>query len=179
MHLRVCERPDSHSVLCICFRLLLMQRLLDFSEVLPRTSALARLYGCSLQAALTRGTQFRVECVLLRAAKKRQFVLVSPSKQQVSKNSLTSQSKCFRTLTRSLLFADCRLQRRQPTFAFLSSLNLSLDSTLLPSWFWTSSPSILQSSSPTTFATRRLLGTCRWEAGFSAKWKGFLWFLQS
>lgn len=87
------ERGELCMRVSVSRRLLLMQRLVDFSEVLPRASALARLYGCSLQAALTRGTQFRVECVLLRAAKKRDFVLVSPSKQQVSDGLEASRRK--------------------------------------------------------------------------------------
>ncbi|CDJ54269.1 DNA polymerase zeta catalytic subunit, putative [Eimeria brunetti] len=41
-------------------RVWLCLRLVDNSEVLPRTCELARLYGCSLHSALTRGSQFKV-----------------------------------------------------------------------------------------------------------------------
>lgn len=68
------------------FRVCLCVRLMDSCEVLPRTCELARLYGCCLHSALTRGSQFKVENILLRATKRMNCVLVSPSKQQARKS---------------------------------------------------------------------------------------------
>ncbi|KAL8425812.1 hypothetical protein Efla_004311 [Eimeria flavescens] len=70
-------------------RVELTLRLLDWSEVIPRTCELSRLYGCCLHAALTRGSQFKVENVLIRATKKLHAVLVSPSKKQVTEQPAT------------------------------------------------------------------------------------------
>ncbi|CDI87412.1 DNA polymerase zeta catalytic subunit, putative [Eimeria praecox] len=74
-------------------RVRLCLRLLDNSELLPRTCELARLYGCSLHSALTRGSQFKVESILLRATKRLNCVLVSPSKQQARRAYLRVAAK--------------------------------------------------------------------------------------
>lgn len=57
--------------------------LVDSTELLPRTSELARLYGCDFFSALTRGSQFKVESVMVRATKRLNFLFVSPSQTQV------------------------------------------------------------------------------------------------
>ncbi|KAL8270808.1 hypothetical protein Esti_005282 [Eimeria stiedai] len=77
------------TLLHVMNRVDLTLRLLDWSEVIPRTCELARLYGCCLHAALTRGSQFKVENVLIRATKKLHAVLVSPSKRQVTEQPAT------------------------------------------------------------------------------------------
>lgn len=58
-------------------------RLLEKSEVLFRTAEFARMYGIDFFSVLSRGSQFRVESVLLRITKPRNFVLPSPNKTQV------------------------------------------------------------------------------------------------
>ncbi|PFH36610.1 hypothetical protein BESB_048020 [Besnoitia besnoiti] len=58
--------------------------LLDSTELIPRTSELARLYGCDFFSALTRGSQFKVESVVLQATKRLDYLFVSPSQTQVT-----------------------------------------------------------------------------------------------
>jgi DNA polymerase zeta len=54
-------------------------RLLDQLDLLGRTSELAKLFGIQFYEVLSRGSQFRVESMMLRLAKPRNFVPVSPS----------------------------------------------------------------------------------------------------
>ncbi len=56
-------------------------RLLDQLDVIGRTSELARLFGIQFQEVLTRGSQFRVESIMLRLVKARNYIPVSPSIQ--------------------------------------------------------------------------------------------------
>ncbi|XP_059486071.1 DNA polymerase zeta catalytic subunit isoform X2 [Neocloeon triangulifer] len=60
-------------------RLLASHRLLDNLDFLGRTSELAKLFGIQFSEVLSRGSQFRVESMMLRLAKPRNFVAVSPS----------------------------------------------------------------------------------------------------
>ena len=57
--------------------------LLDSTCLLDRAVEMARIYGCDVTSVFTRGSQFKVECMLTRAAKRTDFVLVSSSKDQV------------------------------------------------------------------------------------------------
>ena len=45
---------------------------------------MARIYGIDFNSVLTRGSQYRVEAMLIRKALQQQFLLLSPSKQQAS-----------------------------------------------------------------------------------------------
>ena len=54
----------------------------DGMELIARASEMARVYGIDLHSVLTRGSQYRVESVLLRLARARGFALPSPDKQQ-------------------------------------------------------------------------------------------------
>ncbi|KAG5883182.1 hypothetical protein JTB14_018199 [Gonioctena quinquepunctata] len=56
--------------------------LFDKLDFLGRTSELARLFGIQFYEVLSRGTQFRVESMMLRLAKPLNFIPVSPSVQQ-------------------------------------------------------------------------------------------------
>ena len=56
----------------------------DGMELIARASEMARVYGIDLHSVLTRGSQYRVESVLLRLARARGFALPSPDKQQVA-----------------------------------------------------------------------------------------------
>jgi DNA polymerase zeta len=58
--------------------------IMDQLEVVPRTSELARVFGIDFFSVLSRGSQYRVESMVLRMTKPRNFILVSPSKQQVA-----------------------------------------------------------------------------------------------
>jgi DNA polymerase zeta len=58
--------------------------LLDALNVVGRTSEMARLYGITFFEVLSRGSQFRVESLVMRLTKPHNYILVSPSKQQVA-----------------------------------------------------------------------------------------------
>ena len=45
---------------------------------------MARLFGIDFYSVLSRGSQYRVEAVMLRVTKRKNFLLVSPSKNQVA-----------------------------------------------------------------------------------------------
>lgn len=45
---------------------------------------MARLFGIDFFSVLSRGSQYRVESILLRISKVKNYILVSPSKQQVA-----------------------------------------------------------------------------------------------
>ncbi|EAT38236.1 AAEL009851-PA [Aedes aegypti] len=56
--------------------------LLHQLDLIGRTAELAKLFGIQFYEVLSRGSQFRVESMMLRIAKPRNFVSVSPSIQQ-------------------------------------------------------------------------------------------------
>lgn len=56
--------------------------LLDELDVLGKTSEMARIYGIQFLEVLSRGSQFRVESMLLRLARARRLVALSPSSSQ-------------------------------------------------------------------------------------------------
>uniref|UniRef100_UPI00358FBFE1 DNA polymerase zeta catalytic subunit isoform X3 n=1 Tax=Myxine glutinosa TaxID=7769 RepID=UPI00358FBFE1 len=60
-------------------------QLLHNLDLVGRTSELARLFGIQFYHVLTRGSQYRVESMMLRAAKARNLVSVSPSVVQRAK----------------------------------------------------------------------------------------------
>lgn len=49
----------------------------------PRHIPQAAIYGIQFFDVLSRGSQFRVESMMLRVAKPLQYLLISPSKEQV------------------------------------------------------------------------------------------------
>ena len=53
-------------------------------ELIGRSSEMARLIGISFGSVLSRGSQYRVESILLRMAKPLGFVMASPSREAVS-----------------------------------------------------------------------------------------------
>lgn len=55
--------------------------LLEQLDLIGRTSELARLFGIQFFEVLSRGSQFRVESLMLRMTKRRNNVPVSPSIQ--------------------------------------------------------------------------------------------------
>lgn len=59
-------------------------RLMQEIDMVNRTSELARLFGIDFFSVLSRGSQFRVESLMIRLSRPRNYVAVSPSKQQVA-----------------------------------------------------------------------------------------------
>lgn len=55
------------------------------SEFVLRTAEFARIYGIDFFSVISRGSQFKVESIILRIAKPENFVLISPSRAQVGK----------------------------------------------------------------------------------------------
>lgn len=60
-------------------------KLLDQLDLIGRTSELAKLFGIQFYEVLSRGSQFRVESMMLRLAKPLNYIPVSPSVQQRAK----------------------------------------------------------------------------------------------
>ena len=58
--------------------------MLEKLELVKRTSELAKILGLDFFSVLSRGSQFRVESLLLRITKKHNFILHSPSREQVN-----------------------------------------------------------------------------------------------
>ncbi|XP_050510996.1 DNA polymerase zeta catalytic subunit isoform X2 [Diabrotica virgifera virgifera] len=63
-------------------KVVMILELFDKLDFLGRTSELARLFGIQFYEVLSRGSQFRVESMMLRLAKPLNFIPVSPSVQQ-------------------------------------------------------------------------------------------------
>ncbi|XP_073432100.1 DNA polymerase zeta catalytic subunit isoform X2 [Dendrobates tinctorius] len=57
-------------------------QLLEHLDLIGRTSELARLFGIQFLHVLTRGSQYRVESMMLRIAKPMNYIPVTPSAQQ-------------------------------------------------------------------------------------------------
>lgn len=56
--------------------------LIEQLDLIGRTCELAKLFGIQFYEVLSRGSQFRVESMMMRMAKPRNFVPVSPNVQQ-------------------------------------------------------------------------------------------------
>ncbi|XP_029965506.1 LOW QUALITY PROTEIN: DNA polymerase zeta catalytic subunit [Salarias fasciatus] len=63
-------------------RVLGTMQLLQQQDIVGRTSELARLFGIQFYHVLTRGSQYRVESMMLRVAKPLNYIPVTPSAQQ-------------------------------------------------------------------------------------------------
>ncbi|XP_051951209.1 DNA polymerase zeta catalytic subunit [Xyrauchen texanus] len=59
-----------------------IMQLLHQQDVIGRTSELARVFGIQFYHVLTRGSQYRVESMMLRIAKPMNYISVTPSTQQ-------------------------------------------------------------------------------------------------
>ncbi|CAG14131.1 unnamed protein product, partial [Tetraodon nigroviridis] len=57
-------------------------QLLQQQDIIGRTSELARVFGIQFFHVLTRGSQYRVESMMLRLAKPLNYIPVTPSVQQ-------------------------------------------------------------------------------------------------
>ncbi|KAI8089385.1 putative DNA polymerase zeta catalytic subunit [Halteromyces radiatus] len=58
--------------------------LLDISEIINKISESARVFGIDFYSVITRGSQFKVESIMLRIAKPENFLMISPSRKQVA-----------------------------------------------------------------------------------------------
>ncbi|RKO94213.1 hypothetical protein BDK51DRAFT_30653, partial [Blyttiomyces helicus] len=58
--------------------------LLDSTEIIGRTSEHARVFGIDFYSVVSRGSQFKVESVMSRIARPENFIMLSPSRKQVS-----------------------------------------------------------------------------------------------
>jgi DNA polymerase zeta len=63
-------------------RSIVLLEILKQLDLIGRTCELAKLFGIQFFEVLSRGSQFRVESMMLRIAKRRNYVAVSPSVQQ-------------------------------------------------------------------------------------------------
>ncbi len=61
----------------------MMFLLLYFCRAVGRTSELARVFGIKFFNVLSRGSQFRVESMMLRLAKPQNYILTALSRKQV------------------------------------------------------------------------------------------------
>ncbi|MCO5554976.1 hypothetical protein L7F22_008516 [Adiantum nelumboides] len=59
-------------------------QIMDQLDLVNRTSELARVFGIDFFSVLSRGSQYRVESMMLRLAHSQNFLLISPSRQQVA-----------------------------------------------------------------------------------------------
>ncbi|KAI3662608.1 hypothetical protein MP638_000718 [Amoeboaphelidium occidentale] len=62
-------------------------RILHESNVILQTAEFARVYGCDFYSVLSRGSQYKVEAMMLRFLKRENFVAISPTRKQVNKMS--------------------------------------------------------------------------------------------
>uniref|UniRef100_A0A7I4D3U3 DNA polymerase zeta catalytic subunit n=1 Tax=Physcomitrium patens TaxID=3218 RepID=A0A7I4D3U3_PHYPA len=74
---------------CRCIKYFIDRAKLNFEiidqlDLLNRTSELARVFGIDFYSVFSRGSQFRVESMMLRLAHTQNFLLLSPSRQQVA-----------------------------------------------------------------------------------------------
>lgn len=89
--------------------------LIEATEVVSRTSEQARVLGVDFASVLERGSQFKVESVMLRVAKPENFVMPSPNHDQVGQQNA----------------AECTPLVLEPRSAFYSSPVVVLDFTSL------------------------------------------------
>ncbi|KEP54925.1 DNA polymerase type-B family catalytic domain protein [Rhizoctonia solani 123E] len=91
--------------------------LLDHTELILRTAESARIIGVDFMSVLTRGSQFKVESIMFKIAKQENYMLISPSKEQVG-----SQNAC-----------ECLPLVMEPESAFYSPLVVLDFQSLYPS----------------------------------------------
>ncbi|XP_020571620.1 DNA polymerase zeta catalytic subunit-like [Phalaenopsis equestris] len=65
-------------------RAMLNIKIMDQLDMVNRTSELARIFGIDFFSVISRGSQFRVESMLLRLAHTQNYLAISPSYQQVA-----------------------------------------------------------------------------------------------
>ncbi|ORZ34448.1 DNA polymerase [Catenaria anguillulae PL171] len=74
-----------HRTVQVCVRrTLACMQLMVAGSYLDRTAEFARVYGIEFMGVLTRGSQYRVEAVMMRLARRLGYILLSPTRQQVA-----------------------------------------------------------------------------------------------
>ncbi|QDZ21998.1 catalytic subunit of DNA polymerase zeta [Chloropicon primus] len=71
----------------LVLRSVLNLEMIECLDLVSRTCELAKVYGIDFFSVLTRGSQYRVESLLLRLAHTQNYILISPSKSQVANQS--------------------------------------------------------------------------------------------
>lgn len=103
--------PVAQALTYVLRRIQLVVRLVEKTEVVFRTAEFARIYGIDFFSVLSRGSQFRVESMLLRITKPQNYVLPSPNRTQVGRQNA----------------AECIPMIKEPHSAFYKSPLLVLD----------------------------------------------------
>ena len=62
--------------------------ILNSLDSISRTVEMTRLYGIDFDSVLARGSQFKIEAVMLRVTKSNNFLLLSASKMQIAKQKM-------------------------------------------------------------------------------------------
>lgn len=58
-------------------------QLIESQELVSRTSEFARVFGVDFFSVISRGSQYKVESLMIRLAKPENFLMISPSRAQV------------------------------------------------------------------------------------------------
>lgn len=69
--------------------------MLEQLDLIGRTGELARAFGIDFFSVLSRGSQYRVESMMLRLAHTQNYIMLSPSKEQVRQRNTSSNNSCI------------------------------------------------------------------------------------
>jgi DNA polymerase zeta len=58
--------------------------MMDQAEIVTKNAEFARVFGVDFNSVMSRGSQFKVESFMFRIAKPESFVLISPTREEVS-----------------------------------------------------------------------------------------------
>ncbi len=72
-------RTLSYWIKRVCLNLAMLEQL----DLIGRTGELARAFGIDFFSVLTRGSQYRVESLLVRMAHSQNYLMLSPDREQV------------------------------------------------------------------------------------------------
>ncbi|KAJ1826633.1 DNA polymerase zeta [Coemansia sp. RSA 2599] len=76
--------PRIRALRHVIYRVTASLRILDKTDMVARASEMARVIGIDFHSVLTRGSQLRVESLMARIAGPEQFLLSSPTREQVA-----------------------------------------------------------------------------------------------
>ena len=76
-------RKINYALQFLMKKCILVNELTEVTMVMHRSTEMARLYGMDLESTFTRGSQFRVECMLVRATRRLGYILPSSSRAAV------------------------------------------------------------------------------------------------
>ncbi|KAJ1555442.1 DNA polymerase zeta, partial [Cladochytrium tenue] len=104
-------------------------RLLDDTSKLSRTCEFARVYGIEFYSVLSRGSQFKVESILARITKPENFIMITPTFDQVGRAPLLN-CKCELIVSvqvRGMRAIDCLPLNMEPESRFYNNPMAVLD----------------------------------------------------